>query len=80
MRPAVVKGFPVGLKEIPEQPKYADVKVKPVRLEGDVFFNHGYALMDLDGARATVAYYQDSDEDDAQFTETLEASATASTT
>jgi hypothetical protein len=52
----------------------------PVRLGGDgAFFNHGYVIMDLAGSSATLSYYQDSDETNAQFTETLEASATAAT-
>jgi hypothetical protein len=33
--------------------------------------NHGYAIIDIDGADATIAYYQDSDEDTPIFKETL---------
>ena len=64
--------FPVGPKEIPAKPVHPEVPVDDIRLDqGDFFFNHGYAIMDLDGASATVSYYQNTDEDNALFTETL---------
>ena len=34
--------------------------------------NHGYAILDIDGDSAAISYFQDSDEDDAMFTETLQ--------
>jgi hypothetical protein len=55
----------------------------PVRLDLDsngVFYNHGYAIMDLAGSSATLSYYQDTDEETPQYTETLAAVATASGT
>ncbi|HUI57706.1 MAG TPA: metallophosphoesterase [Bryobacteraceae bacterium] len=72
--------FPIGLAEIPKTPKFPEVPVKPIRLGDDgTFYNHGYVIMDLAGNSATLSYYQDSDEDEPQFTETLAATATAST-
>ena len=38
----------------------------PIRLGvTDGLYNHGYAIIDLDGASGKVSYYQDSDEDNA---------------
>ena len=34
-------------------------------------YNRAYALMQLDGPRATVSYYQDSDETEPIFSETI---------
>ncbi|HEY0757845.1 MAG TPA: metallophosphoesterase [Acidisarcina sp.] len=38
--------------------------------EGD-FFTHGYAVMQLQGANATVSYYQDTDEDNPMWVDNL---------
>jgi predicted phosphodiesterase len=70
--------FPIGVNEIPATPIYTQVPIVPVPLGNDgTFLNHGYAIMDLAGNSATISYYQDSDETNAQYTETLAASATA---
>ena len=70
--------FPVGLSEIPATPQFPEVPMVPLRLGDDgVFFNHGYLIMDLAGNAATLSYYQDTDEDQPQYTETIAATATA---
>lgn len=70
--------FPIGLGEVPAQPKFPEVPVTGTTLgNNDVFFNHGYVLIELAGGDATVSYYQDSDEDEPQFTESLGAQAKA---
>jgi 3',5'-cyclic AMP phosphodiesterase CpdA len=72
--------FPVGVTEIPATPKFPEVPMEPVRLglsSDGVFYNHGYAIMDLAGSSATISYYQDTDEATPQYTETLDAAATA---
>jgi predicted phosphodiesterase len=70
--------FPIGVGEIPETPIYPEVPIVPVPLGNDgTFLNHGYVIMDLAGSSATLSYYQDSDEANPQYTETLAASATA---
>jgi Calcineurin-like phosphoesterase len=64
--------FPVGLDELPTHPPVADVPVANVQLgRGFAFYNHGYAILRLDGASAEVSYYQDSDETQPLFRETL---------
>jgi hypothetical protein len=46
---------------LPMTPKFTDVPVVVTALgHTGGFYNHGYALMDLDGPQAHVAYYQDS--------------------
>lgn len=70
--------FPVGQSEVPSQPKYADV---PLRKDADGnnivlgttagLYNHGYAIIELSGAQGKVSYYQDSDEDNPMFQESL---------
>jgi predicted phosphodiesterase len=64
--------FPVGINE-PHEVKFPDVPMVadiPLGNNG-TFVNHGYAIIDIDGADATIAYYQDSDEDTPIFKETL---------
>jgi hypothetical protein len=39
--------------------------------DNEGFFNHGYVIIDLAGSSASIAYYQDSDEDQPQYTEAL---------
>ena len=34
-------------------------------------YNHGYAIIDIDGAAGNVSYYQDSDEDTPILTQKL---------
>jgi hypothetical protein len=70
--------FPVGEDETPHEPKYPDVPVtkgadgKNIRLgiTGGVY-NHGYAIIELDGPAGKVSYYQDSDEDTPMLTQLL---------
>jgi len=70
--------FPVGLSEIPATPEFPDVPMVPLRLgDNGTFYNHGYAIMDLAGNTATLSYYQDTDETEPQYTETLASVATA---
>ncbi len=63
--------YPVGIEEINYPPQFPNVPLEPVTLtKGASFYSHGYLIMDIDGPRAHVAYYQDSDpEDTAMFTE-----------
>ncbi len=54
--------YPVGITEIPAEPKFSEVPLENVRLhKGDALYAHGYAIIDLDGPSAAVSYYQDSD-------------------
>ena len=50
-------------------PEILDEGVRP-DANGD-FFTHGYAIMELQGTGATVKYYQDTDEDNPVWTDTL---------
>lgn len=71
--------FPVAEGELPSQPKYPDVPLQKdadgldIRLgtTGGIY-NHGYAIIELDGAAGTVSYYQDSDEDTPLFRQALD--------
>ena len=70
--------FPIGLSEIPATPRFPEVPIVPVRLgDNGIFYNHGYVIMDLAGNTATLSYYQDTDEEQPQYTESLAAVATA---
>jgi predicted phosphodiesterase len=64
-------GFPIGMDEISKTPKYPQIPIEDVRLGGNVFYNHGYVMMELNGRTATVSYYQDSDENKPMFSENL---------
>ena len=62
--------FPVGVDETPFNPKYPDVPVTKdadgnnIRVDSTAgLFNHGYAIIEIDGPAGKVSYYQDSDED-----------------
>jgi predicted phosphodiesterase len=68
--------YPVGINEIPAEPRF-DVPMENVTLaKGKSFHAHGYAIMDLDGPAAKVSYYQDTDpEDKAMFVENFGAAA-----
>ncbi|HUI42723.1 MAG TPA: metallophosphoesterase [Terriglobia bacterium] len=70
--------FPVGIDELVKEPKFPDVPL----IKGDDghflrvgttggLYNHGYAIISLDGASGTVSYYQDSDEDTPVYTQSL---------
>jgi predicted phosphodiesterase len=65
--------YPVGVTEIPAVPGFPAVPLRNVTLaKGSSFYSHGYAVMDIDGPSATVAYYQDSDAEDVpMFSETF---------
>jgi hypothetical protein len=64
--------FPVAIEEIPSKPKFPDVPLEDVKLgKGPGLYNHGYVLMELDGPRAAVSYYQDSDEETPLFRENI---------
>jgi predicted phosphodiesterase len=65
--------YPVGITEIADKPKFSNVPLEPVTLtKGQSFYSHGYLIMDLDGPKAHVSYYQDSDpEDKAMWAEDL---------
>jgi hypothetical protein len=70
--------FPVSIpanNAPPRSPKHPEVAVENVYLgdNGDIY-NHGYAIMDLDGATGTISYYQDSDENNPQWVDHLGAS------
>jgi hypothetical protein len=57
--------------DVPLVPDPADPG-NPIRLGDDgTVYNHAYAILRLDGTTATVAYYQDSDETQPMYQETL---------
>ncbi len=64
--------FPVGIDELPTHAPIGNVPVVYVQLgRGFAFYNHGYAIIDLNGPAATASYYQDTDENTALFQEPL---------
>jgi hypothetical protein len=70
--------FPVGMDETPHEPKYPDVPLikdsdgNNMRLGTTAgLYNHGYAIIELDGPAGKVSYYQDSDEDTPMFQQSL---------
>jgi hypothetical protein len=64
--------FPVGLAEVPSQPSHPEIALEDFRLQaGDAMYAHGYAIMELQGTKATISYYQDSDEDNPVFVDQL---------
>jgi predicted phosphodiesterase len=68
--------YPVGHNEIPPAPRFQVPMENVVLAKGASFYSHGYAIMDLDGPAARVAYYQDSDpEDHAMYADTFGAAA-----
>jgi hypothetical protein len=70
--------FPIGVGEIPSKPPFPEVPMAPVVLGNDgTFFNHGYLIIDLDGSSATLSYFQDSDETNPVYVESLPAVAAA---
>jgi len=56
--------YPVGRDELAPVPRFEVPMQNVVLSKGDSFYSHGYAIMDLDGPAARVAYYQDSDPED----------------
>jgi hypothetical protein len=70
--------FPVGIDEVVNVPKHPEIPLikgedgEPIRLDTTGgLCNHGYAIIDLDGASGEVSYYQDSDEDNPMFQQAL---------
>jgi hypothetical protein len=70
--------FPVGVDELPTHPKYGQVPLLKDTDGDDIrlgttggLYNHGYAIIELDGASGHVSYYQDSDEDNPMFQQSL---------
>jgi hypothetical protein len=70
--------FPVGIDELRKVPKYHDVPLlknsdgNPYRLgTTGGLYNHGYAIIDIDGAAGKVSYFQDSDEDNPMCQQSL---------
>jgi hypothetical protein len=71
--------FPVAIDELPKDPKFPGVPLISKDLAGrDItlgqtagLYNHGYAIVDLNGPAATVSYFQDSDEQTPLFQETI---------
>jgi len=70
--------FPVGVGETSYDPKYPDVPVTKdadgnnIRLGTAAgLYNHGYAIIELDGPTGKVSYYQDSDEDTPMLQQSL---------
>ena len=70
--------FPVSLDELATNPKFPDVPV--IKGDDGKFFevgttgglyNHGYAIIKLDGASGQVSYYQDADEDTPTYSQSL---------
>jgi 3',5'-cyclic AMP phosphodiesterase CpdA len=70
--------FPVGVDELVKIPKFTDVPVVKgddgdfLRVgTTDGLYNHGYAIIQLDGPSGVVSYYQDSDEETPLYSEPL---------
>lgn len=65
--------FPVGKHEAPTTQKNSDVPFdkQVVLSKGSAFYQHCYAVVRLNGASATVDYYEDSDGGRRLFTESL---------
>jgi hypothetical protein len=71
--------FPVGQDEARPKASFPDVPLIAKNAQDDPLslgvldgvFTHGYALIELNGASATVSYYQHSDEDTPMYVETI---------
>ena len=70
--------FPVGADELPRQPKFPVVPLLKQPDGSDIrlditggLYNHGYAIIKLNGASGEIFYYQDSDEDTPLFQQSL---------
>ncbi|MDE3181706.1 MAG: metallophosphoesterase [Acidobacteriota bacterium] len=71
--------FPVSLEEQPSASRFPRVPVMKQDASGKNItlgstagmMNHGYAILDLNGSSAAIAYYQDSDEQTPLFEETI---------
>lgn len=62
--------FPIGIDEAPVL-KHPEIPVESVKLSGDPFLDHGYVIVDLNGASANLSYFASSDENKPMFSETL---------
>ena len=50
--------YPVGRSELADKPGHAEVPLEDVKLtKGSAFYDNGYALIELNGATATVKYF-----------------------
>jgi hypothetical protein len=69
--------FPVAIpgdEGPPRTPKHPEILVEDVNLgDNGGFYNHGYAIMDLDDANGTISYYQESDDSNPQWIDSLGA-------
>ena len=69
-------GFPIGATELGPNVKYTEVPIvanTALGIDADgVFMRHGYAIIELTGQDATIAYYDDQDEDTPIYQEKLE--------
>jgi len=69
--------FPVAIpadQDPPRTPRHPEILVEDVNLgDNGGFYNHGYAIMELDGANGTISYYQESDESTPQWVDSLGA-------
>lgn len=71
--------FPIGVDELPAAPAFSNVPVitkgsngKSIMLgQTEGLYNHGYAIMDIDGPSGTIAYFQDADEQNPMFSEKI---------
>jgi len=68
--------FPIGATELGPDVKYKEVPIvanTALDVDADgVFMRHGYAIIELKGQDATIAYYDDQDEDTPIYQEKLE--------
>ncbi|MCI0465256.1 MAG: metallophosphoesterase [Gemmataceae bacterium] len=54
--------IPVPYGDLSPPPRYREIPLRDVHLGANRdFYHHGYAILDLDGPKAHVAYYQESD-------------------
>lgn len=71
--------FPVSVDEQPSAPRFPEIPVQTRDSGGrDItlgstagMMNHGYAIVDLDGPAASIQYYQNSNETEPLFEETI---------
>ena len=63
--------FPIGATELGAPDPILPIVPDTTLGDNGTFMNHGYATIDFKDAVATVAYYQDSDEDTPLYSETV---------
>ena len=66
--------FPVGKYEMPAIAQNPEVPFNKdvVLSKGSAFYQHCYAMIGLDGPRATISYFEDEDGGRLLFEETIE--------